>query len=134
MSSTLVDILGPGNPSAPALIVGSGGPEFTRQQVHQAAVQVAHTLRSSGVSSGDVVTIAESNTVDNVVIFLGVTYARAVAAPLNQNYTQVTHIEECTPKPWHCLSISHPAPNFLPIRRCQHYYFIPHSKYLLFPE
>lgn len=90
MSSTLVDILGQGDPSAPALILGSGGAKFTRQQVHQAAVQLAHTLRSSGVSPGDVVTIAEPNTVDNVVIFLGVTYARAVAAPLNQNYTKVT--------------------------------------------
>ena len=89
MSSTLVDILGPGDPTAPALIVGSGGPKFTRHQVHQAAIQLAHTLRSSGVNPGDVITIAEPNTVDNVVMFLGVTYARAVAAPLNQNYTKV---------------------------------------------
>ena len=32
-------------------------------------------------------TIAEANTLEQVCIFLGCTYARAVAAPLNQNYT-----------------------------------------------
>lgn len=77
------------DPNSPALIVGSGGPSYTRSQVHDLAVQVARTLRASGVGPGDVVTLVDTNTVDFVVAFLGVTYSRAVVAPLNQNYTAV---------------------------------------------
>lgn len=87
MPETLVDVLGSGDPSAPGLIVGSGGRTYTRGEIHQLAIQFAETLRGSGISAGDVVTIADPNTIEFVVAFLGATYARAVAAPLNQNYT-----------------------------------------------
>ena len=59
----------------------------TRGDLHRLCVEFANTLRNNGVRPGDVVTIAEPNTIEQVVIFLGCTYARAVAAPLNQNYT-----------------------------------------------
>lgn len=60
---------------------------MTRGELHRLCVEFANTLRNNGVKPGDVVTIAEANTLEQVCIFLGCTYARAVAAPLNQNYT-----------------------------------------------
>jgi acyl-CoA synthetase (AMP-forming)/AMP-acid ligase II len=53
------------------------------------SIEFANVLRGNGIKPGDVVTVVDSNTIDFVVAFLGVTYARAVAAPLNQNYTTV---------------------------------------------
>ena len=86
--STLYDVLDHGDPHALAVIIGSGGDKFTRQHIHFAAIQLADTLQNSGIVPGDIITIAEPNTVHYIVAFLGCTYARAVAAPLNQNYTQ----------------------------------------------
>ncbi|KAL4431652.1 hypothetical protein ABPG77_001494 [Micractinium sp. CCAP 211/92] len=84
--ATLWDVLSADD--RPALLGGSGGPSFTRGQLRRLAVQFAATLRAAGVQPGDTVTIAEPNTVEFVVAFLGTTLARAVAAPLNQNYRQ----------------------------------------------
>jgi acyl-CoA synthetase (AMP-forming)/AMP-acid ligase II len=60
---------------------------ISRGDLHRLCVEFANILRNNGVRPGDVVTVVDSNTLDFVVAFLGVTYARAVAAPLNQNYT-----------------------------------------------
>eukprot|EP00889_Picochlorum_renovo_P002140 jgi/Picre1/29170/NNA_004563.t1 len=81
-SGVLVD-----NGSLVSLIRGGGGGKITRSSLHQMSVEFANVLRGNGIKPGDVVTVVDSNTIDFVVAFLGVTYARAVAAPLNQNYT-----------------------------------------------
>lgn len=140
---TMSDVLA-GDDSSPALLVGSGGATYTRGQLRALVHQFAASLRASGVQPGQVVTIAEPNTVrgrrrlvcacrccacvgecvaapsgaggklpcrapfcipftcactahlnyhppqvEYVVAFLGATLARAVAAPLNQNYKTV---------------------------------------------
>ncbi|KFM25904.1 Putative peroxisomal-coenzyme A synthetase [Auxenochlorella protothecoides] len=83
--STLLDVLG-GSPDSPAIVVGSGGQKLTRGQFLELATQFAQSLRASGVQPSDLVTIVDSNTLEFAVAFLGTTLARAVAAPLNQNY------------------------------------------------
>lgn len=72
-----------------ALIRGGCGnkAKLTRNSLHRMCIEFANIIRSMGIKPGDVVTVVDSNTVEFVVAFLGVTYARAVAAPLNQNYT-----------------------------------------------
>ena len=60
---TMPDVLAGGDPAAPALFVGSGGLELSRRQLQGLVVQFAETLRRSGVKPGDVITIAEPNTV-----------------------------------------------------------------------
>ncbi|DBA69706.1 hypothetical protein WJX79_006063 [Trebouxia sp. C0005] len=82
---TLADVL-KGNSDAPGVICAGGGPAFTRGQLEEKIKHVANLLRNSGIKVGDTVSIAKANTVDFIVAFLGVTYARAVAAPLNPNY------------------------------------------------
>ena len=59
---TMADVL-EGSDDSPALWVGSGGAIFTRRQLRRLAQQFAGTLRASGIQPGDVVTIAEPNTV-----------------------------------------------------------------------
>ncbi len=146
--TTLQSVL-EGSDDTPALLLGSGGGTLTRGQLRCLCCQFAASLRASGVQPGDVVTIAEPNTVrvgqgragsvsacrltglrigsapapfeaagmsllpatwsamgsrraqhniyisskplqvEYVVAFLGTGLARAVAAPLNQNYRQV---------------------------------------------
>ena len=87
---SLLGLFENGDPQAPAIIVGSGGPTYTRSQIHAGALEFARFLRSKNVHTGDVVTIAESNKPQFIIAFLGITYARAVAAPLNQNFTKVS--------------------------------------------
>lgn len=76
--------------SSKCLQEGSGGRSYSRRQVMGMAVRLGQILREEyGIQVGDVVTIVEANTVAFVIAFLGVTCgARAVAAPLNQNYTK----------------------------------------------
>ena len=59
---TLADVLA-GDDGAPALLLGSGGAAYTRGQLRALVHQFAASLRASGVQPGDVVTIAEPNTV-----------------------------------------------------------------------
>ena len=61
----MADVLA-GADDSPAIVVGSGGPAFTRRQLRRLTLQFAATLRASGVKPGDVVTIAEPNTVSRV--------------------------------------------------------------------
>ncbi|BDA45528.1 probable 2-hydroxyacyl-CoA lyase at C-terminar half [Coccomyxa sp. Obi] len=86
-ASTLLDALG-GLPDAVAIFCAGGGPRLTRDHLRKEVIRVAVALRKSGIRPGDAVSIADTNTVDFVVAFLGVTCARAVAAPLNSNYTE----------------------------------------------
>lgn len=60
--ATMAGVLA-GADDAPALLCGSGGPTYSRAQLRSLAVRFAASLRASGVQPGDVVTIAEPNTV-----------------------------------------------------------------------
>jgi acyl-CoA synthetase (AMP-forming)/AMP-acid ligase II len=60
--TVLTDVL-QGDDDRVALIVGSGGAEYTRAQVHSLATAFAVSLRKAGIKPGDLVTIAEPNTV-----------------------------------------------------------------------
>ena len=60
--TTLQSVL-EGSDDAPALLLGSGGGTLTRGQLRRLCCQFAASLRASGVQPGDVVTIAEPNTV-----------------------------------------------------------------------
>lgn len=60
--TTMVDVL-VGADTSPALQVGSSGAAYTRAQLRLLCAQFASTLRAAGISPGDVVTIAEPNTV-----------------------------------------------------------------------
>lgn len=60
--TTLQSVL-EGADDAPALLLGSGGGTLTRGQLRRLCCQFAASLRASGVQPGDVVTIAEPNTV-----------------------------------------------------------------------
>jgi acyl-coenzyme A synthetase/AMP-(fatty) acid ligase len=61
---TMADVLA-GADDSPALLVGSGGAAYTRGALRRLAAQFAATLRASGIKPGDVVTIAEPNTVSS---------------------------------------------------------------------
>ncbi|KAK9828489.1 hypothetical protein WJX72_000277 [[Myrmecia] bisecta] len=84
--STLVGILG-SKADDVAIYGADGGLRLSRGQLEEQIVELAHVLRESGIRPGDTVSIADTNTVEFVVAFIAVTYARAVAAPLNPNYT-----------------------------------------------
>ncbi|KAG1660672.1 hypothetical protein FOA52_006833 [Chlamydomonas sp. UWO 241] len=84
--TTLHDVLA-GFPGAAGLVLTGGGGKCGRAELYAAVVDTASRLRAAGVKPGDVVSMAFANTIDFVVAFLGVTFARAVAAPLNAGYT-----------------------------------------------
>lgn len=60
--ATMADVL-VGADDAPALLLGSGGATYTRAHLRRLVNQFAASLRASGVQPGQVVTIAEPNTV-----------------------------------------------------------------------
>ncbi len=65
--TTLTDVLS-GDDHAPALLAGTGDlpwREYRRGQLRRLAQRFAATLRASGLQPGDVVTIAEPNTVNS---------------------------------------------------------------------
>lgn len=59
---TLPDVLA-GDVQAPALVCARGGPSLSRGQLQSLCVTLANTLRNAGLGPGDVVTIADVNTV-----------------------------------------------------------------------
>lgn len=70
-----------------AIVVTKGPVSVTYSQLQAAVEGVAAQLRSYGIRPGDLISLAFTNTLEYVVAFLGVTRARAVAAPLNSAYT-----------------------------------------------
>ncbi|GBG84849.1 hypothetical protein CBR_g39225 [Chara braunii] len=72
-----------------AVIVASGSPQLSYAELHAEVDRVAAVLRSSfGVAQGSVVSMAFPNTIELVILFLAVTRARAIAAPLNAAYKE----------------------------------------------
>lgn len=59
---TLADILRGGD-GTPALFAAGRTAPYTRAQVRQAVYELAKTLHRAGIRQGDVVSIAEANTV-----------------------------------------------------------------------
>ena len=79
-----------------SVIKGSQQGALTREELQRMAIDFARVLRNGGIQPGDTVTLVDPNTVEFVVAFLGTTFARAIVAPLNQNYTTVSEcIERC---------------------------------------
>ncbi|KDD73333.1 hypothetical protein H632_c2283p0, partial [Helicosporidium sp. ATCC 50920] len=91
MCETFADVL-LGTPEAPALYIGATGRTFSRGALQSLVSEFAHTLEHSfGVGPGDVVALIDLNTaswVEFVVAYLGITCARASAAPLNPALTE----------------------------------------------
>ncbi|KAK9807300.1 hypothetical protein WJX73_009699 [Symbiochloris irregularis] len=86
MGGTLLNVFG-GRDEDPALLSSSSGSNLSYEALRRLVFQTANSLKASGIRPGDVVTIADTNTVEYIVAFLGVTLAQAVAAPVNSNYT-----------------------------------------------
>ena len=62
---------------------------ITYRQLHDLIEDTASALvRIAGIEEGDVVSIPLPNTVEYVLSFLAVPWARGVSAPLNPNYTE----------------------------------------------
>ncbi|GAX79947.1 hypothetical protein CEUSTIGMA_g7386.t1 [Chlamydomonas eustigma] len=85
--TTLHDVLaGAHNPRTDAIILTGSSAHVTRSSLYSCVVEVSNALKKAGIKPGDVISMAYANTIDFVVAFLGVTYCRAVAAPLNAAY------------------------------------------------
>ncbi|KAF5836348.1 acetyl-CoA synthetase-like protein [Dunaliella salina] len=80
------------NASAPALVLcGASSPAVSRAALHTAVCDTAGRLKEAGIRPGDAVSLAFDNSLEFVVAFLGITYARAIAAPLNAAYKVEEH-------------------------------------------
>ncbi|KAK7343688.1 hypothetical protein VNO77_12629 [Canavalia gladiata] len=73
-------------PSRRALSV-SGKLDLTHSRLHHLVERAASRLLSAGIKHGDVVALTFPNTLEFIIMFLGVIRARATAAPLNAAYT-----------------------------------------------
>ena len=69
-SGTLFDAFG-GQGADPALLSTKPGSSVSHKSLRQLSVQTANTLIASGIRPGDVVTIADANTVRTCGCFLG---------------------------------------------------------------
>ncbi|KAH3760945.1 Propionate-CoA ligase [Pelomyxa schiedti] len=68
-------------------VAHTGGPSFTYPQLTAAVKKMQSDLIEWGIQVGDTIAIVIPNTVEFVVCYIGCTWARAVAAPLNSSYT-----------------------------------------------
>lgn len=74
-----------GSRDGPALHLPAFDATLSRGELERLVTTCAQTLVASGVQHGDVVALAESNSVEFVIGFLAITWASAVALPLNPN-------------------------------------------------
>ncbi len=84
LRSTLLDLLGRGDDSHPAL-VAPDRPDLSYAMLRHNVVQLASQLHAAGIGRGDRVAIAMGNGPEMVIAFMAVT-AIATAAPLNPKY------------------------------------------------
>ncbi|BDE06599.1 AMP-dependent synthetase [Vulcanimicrobium alpinum] len=87
VSDTVAELLAGGDASAPAL-AEPGGPGLTYGALRATIDDFARELRGRGIAAGDTVALAVPNGLGIVAAFLGITRARAIAAPLNPAYTR----------------------------------------------
>eukprot|EP01105_Mastigella_eilhardi_P006555 TRINITY_DN18090_c0_g1_i1.p1 TRINITY_DN18090_c0_g1~~TRINITY_DN18090_c0_g1_i1.p1 ORF type:complete len:519 (+),score=170.96 TRINITY_DN18090_c0_g1_i1:63-1619(+) len=69
-----------------AVAVTGNGPRFTHQELHKAADRIADQLVGLGIKPADAVAIVIPNTIEFIATYIGTTWARAVACPLNSGY------------------------------------------------
>src|SRR5687767_6581313 len=84
-SETLVDLWSSDFARKTAVIIPEG-PQVTYRELRDRIGQAAEELLRGGVEKGDPVAIVLPNNLEFLVTFLGVTWARAIAAPLNPAY------------------------------------------------
>jgi acyl-CoA synthetase (AMP-forming)/AMP-acid ligase II len=85
MDSTLMQLWSPQFASQPAVFIPDG-PAVTYGQLQNQIETVTVALRDGGVQAGEPIGIVLPNNLEFLVSFLGTTWARAVAAPLNPGY------------------------------------------------
>jgi acyl-CoA synthetase (AMP-forming)/AMP-acid ligase II len=71
-----------------AVVVPDGGPSVSYAELGAQAAAAAEALARGGVRPGDPVALVLPNGLDYLVALLGITWARAVAAPLNPAYKE----------------------------------------------
>ena len=81
--TTLADLLADPGSSAPAIISTSALVVVSYKALAEQIERLAGQLRSSGLKHGDCVAIVLPNSLEFLVVFLALTHARLVAAPLN---------------------------------------------------
>ena len=85
--TTLADLLSVGESSANAIVVPQGGPSLTYLQVSEEVERVAGLFTAHGLERGRAVSIVLPNGLEFMTLFLAVTRAGAIAAPLNSAYS-----------------------------------------------
>lgn len=85
-ATTLADLLTNADPGQRAVILPESGATTTYRTLADTVESLASTLRQSGLKPGDPVVIVLPNGLENLAVFLAVTRARLVAAPLNSAY------------------------------------------------
>jgi oxalate---CoA ligase len=81
--SSLAELLADPGSSAPAIISTSPSVVVSYKALAEQVERLAGQLRSSGLKTGDCVAIVLTNSLEFIVIFLALTRAGLVAAPLN---------------------------------------------------
>jgi oxalate---CoA ligase len=85
MDSTLMQLWPQQFASQPAVFIPDG-PEVSYEQLQNQIEAVTAALREGGVQTGEPIAIVLPNNLEFLVAFLGTTWARAIAAPLNPGY------------------------------------------------
>jgi len=85
-TNTLYDIVQQKHDTHSAVVI-PGGPELSFAAFRQQILRVTDQLVAYGITAGDRLSSALVNGLEYATVFLGTTFARAVAAPLNPNYT-----------------------------------------------
>jgi acyl-CoA synthetase (AMP-forming)/AMP-acid ligase II len=84
--TTLADLLNQGAPSANAVVVPGGGPTLSYAELSDDVERVAELLAGYGLERGRAVSIVLPNGLDFLTVFMAVSRAGAIAAPLNAAY------------------------------------------------
>lgn len=84
--STLVDVLSRADLRQPAVILPAEPAPTSYQSLSEQVETLASELRASGLQPGQAVAIVLPNGLEYLAVFLAVTRARLIAAPLNQAY------------------------------------------------
>lgn len=87
MTPTLADLLCRADPKQAAVIHPEDGSITNYRDLQNQIEHLALNLRASGLEPGQTVAIVLPNGLENLAVFLAVTRARLVAAPLNAAYT-----------------------------------------------
>jgi acyl-CoA synthetase (AMP-forming)/AMP-acid ligase II len=86
MSGTLVDCCAMVDPDHPAVVLPEEGTRLTYRQLASRLTSLRDVFHRGGIGPGDPVSLVLPNGLEFLTTFLAVTWARAVAAPLNPAY------------------------------------------------